>query len=101
MNALIALLLMSGVQAAAQSGADADYRLANPRAIELFERDPRLMQWGLSFFDTDRDGRLSIREADAAALQFKRIADGDKDGRVTPTEYRSARDFIVARWAVR
>lgn len=97
MTALIAALLMSGVQ----SGAAADYRLANPRAIELFERDPRLMQWGLSFFDTDRDGRLSIREADAAAMQFKRIADGDKDGRVTPTEYRSARDFIVARWAVR
>lgn len=98
MTALIALLLMSGAQA---ESAAADYRLANPRAIELFEREPKLMQWGLSFFDTDRDGRLSIREADAAALQFKRIADGDKDGRVTPTEYRSARDFIVARWAVR
>lgn len=97
MNALIALFLMSGGQAAAA----ADYRLVNPRAIELFERDARLMQWGLNFFDTDRDGRLSIREADAAALQFKRIADGDKDGRVTPAEYRSARDFIVARWAVR
>lgn len=97
MNALVALLLMSGAQAEAA----ADYRLANPRAIELFERDSQLMQWGLSFFDTDRDGRLSIREADSAAMQFKRIADGDKDGQVTPTEYRSAREFIVARWAVR
>lgn len=97
MNALVAILLMSGVQA----DAAADYRLVNPRAIELFERDAKLMQWGLSFFDTDRDGRLSIREADSAAMQFKLIADGDRDGRVTPTEYRSARDFIVARWAVR
>jgi hypothetical protein len=97
MKMLIAVLLASGGQAEAA----ADYRLANPRAIELFERDSQLMQWGLTFFDTDRDGRLSIREADSAAMQFKRIADGDKDGRVTPTEYRSARDFIVARWAVK
>lgn len=97
MDALIALLLMAG----GQMDSDADYRLVNPRAIELFERDPRLMQWGVSFFDINRDGHLSIREADTAALQFKRIADGDRDGRVTPTEYRSARDFIVARWAVR
>ena len=97
MDALLALFLMGGGQA----DWAADYRLVNPRAIELFERDARLMQWGVSFFDLDRDGRLSIREADMAALQFKRIADGDRDGRVTPTEYRSARDFIVARWAVR
>ena len=97
MNALLALLIVSGGQA----DSAADYRLVNPRAIELFERDARLMQWAVSFFDTDRDGHLSIREADAAALQFKRIADGDKNGRVTPAEYRSARDFIVARWAVR
>ena len=97
MSALLALFLLSGAPADAAS----DYRLANPRAIELFERDPRLMQWGVSFFDTDRDGHLSIREADSAALQFKRIADGDRDGRVTPAEYRSALDFIVARWAVR
>ena len=97
MTALLALLVAVGGQA----DSAADYRLVNPRAIELFERDPRLMQWAVSFFDTDRDRHLSIREADSAALQFKRIADGDKNGRVTPAEYRSARDFIVARWAVR
>ena len=96
MDALLAFLLL---QVAADPAAD--YRLANPRAIELFERDPKLMHWGISFFDTNRDGYLSIFEADTAALQFKRIADGDRDGRVTPTEYRAARDFIVARWAVR
>ena len=97
MDTLLALFLLSG----AQADAAADYRLVNPRAIELFERDAKLMQWGLGFFDLNRDGRLSIREADMAAIQFKHIADGDKDGRVTPTEYRSAREFIVARWAVR
>jgi hypothetical protein len=95
---IIGALILLSAPAAAQEG---DYRLANPRAIELFERDDRLMQWAVTFFDTDRDGHLSIREADAAALQFKRIADGDSDGQVTPAEYRSARDFIVARWADR
>ena len=85
----------------AAAGPAADYRLVNPRAIELFERDQRLMDWAVTFFDTNRDGHLSIREADTAARQFKRIADGDRDGHVTTSEYRSARDFIVARWAGR
>ena len=97
MLAFLALVLTPG---AAFAPAD-EYRLANPRAIELFERDPKLMQWATGFFDLDRDRRLSIREADIAARQFKLIADGDRDGQVTPAEYRSARDFIVARWAVR
>ena len=97
MSIFIALTVMG----APLIGATADYRLVNPRAIELFESDDRLMEWAVAFFDTDRDGHLSIREADSAALQFKRIADGDSDGQVTPAEYRSARDFIVARWADR
>ena len=98
MSLLLALALLSAGPA---DPAAADYRLANPKAIELFERDSQLMRWAVAFFDVSADGRLSIREADAAARQFKRIADGDRDGRVTPTEYRSAREFIVARWAVR
>ena len=100
MNLFLALALLPAAAGPA-AGPESDYRLANPKAIELFERDDRLMRWGLSFYDLDRDGRLSIREADSAALQFKRIADGDRDGQVTPTEYRLARDFIVSRWAIR
>ena len=91
-------IVLAILQVASPASAEADYRLANPKAIELFESDARLMQWAVAFFDQDRDGQLSIREADEAALQFRRIADGDSDGQVTPTEYRSARDFIVARW---
>ncbi len=94
-------LLVALVALASPSGLAADYRLANPKAIELFERNPRLMQWAVERFDTNSDGHLSILEADRAAEDFKRIADGDRDGRVTPAEYRSAFDFIVARWVVR
>jgi hypothetical protein len=92
-HALAALLLLQ-----APAADPASYRLVNPKAIELFESEPRLMAWALGLFDSDRDNHLSIFEADKAALEFKRIADGDSDGRVTPTEYRAARDFIVARW---
>jgi hypothetical protein len=94
------LCLASLAIAAAAAPADAgdEWRLVNPKAIELFESDDGLMAWAVSRFDRDGDGYLSIMEADDAAREFKRIADGDGDGRVTPAEYRSARDFIVARW---
>lgn len=94
MHGLLALLLISGAAADAE-----DYRLVNPRAIELFEHEPELMQWALARFDADGDGYLSIFEADKAAMEFKTIADGDKDGQVTPAEFRAGRDFVVARWA--
>ena len=95
MQIVFALLLMSG--AAADAGDE--YRLVNPRAIELFEREPRLMQWALARFDENGDGYLSIFEADKAAIEFKEIADGNKDGQVTPAEFRAGREFVVARWA--
>jgi len=92
------LALLAAVGGAPADDSD-DYRLVNPKAIELFETDNRLMDWALANFDKDHDGYLSIMEADEAARVFKRIADGDGDGQVTPAEYRSARAFIVARWA--
>ena len=92
------LALLAAVCGAPADDSD-DYRLVNPKAIELFETDNRLMDWALANFDKDHDGYLSIMEADEAARAFKRIADGDGDGQVTPAEYRSARAFIVARFA--
>ena len=93
---LVAALLAA--QLAASQPAD-DYRLVNPKAIELFDSDGDLMQWALAKYDANGDGYLSIFEADAAARQFKQIADGDGDGRVTPAEYRLAKDFIAARYS--
>jgi hypothetical protein len=70
----------------------------NARAAELFESDWVLMNWALKYYDRDDDVLLSSSEADAAADQFRAIADGDGDGRVTPQEYRAARAFILARY---
>ena len=69
-----------------------------PRAGELFESDWVLMNWALKYFDSDHDILLSPREAEAAAAEFRRIADADGDGRVAVLEYRQARAFILARY---
>jgi len=68
-----------------------------PAAAQIFERDWVLMNWALKFYDKDRDILLEPNEAEAAATEFRKIADGDGDGRVTPAEYRTAREFILAR----
>ena len=67
-------------------------------AQQLFERDWVLMNWALKFYDRDRDILLEPPEALAAAAEFRKMADSDQDGRITPQEYRAARDFILARY---
>jgi hypothetical protein len=56
------------------------------------------MNWALKFYDTNRDILLEPQEAQAAAAEFRKIADGDNDGRITQQEYRQARQFILARY---
>jgi hypothetical protein len=108
------LVLLSGVagwasaSVSAQASASAQAPVAaqptpasattGPAAAGLFERDWVLMNWALKFYDADRDVLLSPREAEAAAAQFRKIADANGDGRVTPQEYRAAREFILARY---
>jgi hypothetical protein len=69
-----------------------------PAALSLFERDWVLMNWALKYYDRDRDILLSPNEAQAASDEFRKIADANSDGRVTPQEYRAAREFILARY---
>jgi hypothetical protein len=69
-----------------------------PAAVSLFERDWVLMNWALKFYDSNRDIMLEPNEAQAAADAFRRLADTNDDGRVTPDEYRAARAFILARY---
>jgi hypothetical protein len=69
-----------------------------PAALQIFERDWVLMNWALKFYDADHDILLEQNEAQAAAAAFRRLADANGDGRVTPEEYRTARAFILARY---
>ncbi len=66
-------------------------------ALDLFERDWVLMNWALKFYDANRDILLEPDEARAAADAFRKLADRDGDGRVTPEEYRAAREAILSR----
>jgi hypothetical protein len=90
MGAMVGLLLFLA------AAADAAQPF-NPRAIELVERDWVVMQWAKRIYDANRDGIISVEEAQPAARAFRDIADGDGDGRVTPYEYDRAREFILAR----
>ena len=69
-----------------------------PAALQIFERDWVLMNWALKFHDRNGDILLEPEEAAAAAAEFRRMADTNGDGRVTPDEYRAAREFILARY---
>ena len=73
----------------------------NPHANELFDRDTQLMAWALKLYDANNDGWLTLFEAQPALEAFKDIADADRDGRVTTYEYRRAKEFVAARWAIR
>jgi hypothetical protein len=97
---MIGPVLIIALAAAAQSSSlpATQASLATSAAQQLFERDWVLMNWALKFFDSDRDILLEPREAEAAAVQFRKIADTDNDGRVTPQEYRDARALILARY---
>jgi hypothetical protein len=90
-------LLFAAAQAASMAPTEASAPI-NPRAVELFESDWVLMNWALKYYDQDRDILLSVAEAQAAAVEFRKIADGDGDGRVTPQEFGEARRFILARY---
>ena len=69
-----------------------------PPALQLFERDWVLMNWALKFYDSNHDILLEPDEAQAASDAFRRLADANNDGRVTPQEYAAARAQILSRY---
>jgi hypothetical protein len=92
-----ALLLVAVASGAAAQPTDASLEVPAP-ALQLFERDWALMNWALKFYDANGDILLEPGEASAAAEAFRKLADSDNDGRVTPEEYRAARGSILARY---
>ena len=93
---MVALLLAADPATAQPTPASVE--LPGSRATALFEGDWVLMNWALKYYDRDGDILLSPIEAQSAADEFRKIADANRDGRVTPTEYRQAREFILARY---
>lgn len=96
-SCLFLLALITPASATAQQAAAASMRVT-PDAQSLFERDWVLTNWALKFYDTNQDILLQPEEAQNAAEAFRKLADTDGDGRVTPEEYRAARAFILARY---
>lgn len=99
MRSLLMLVLFGAAvpAVAQQQPTPASVRVA-PEARALFERDWVLMNWALKFYDADHDILISDAEAQVAAEQFRKLADVNGDGRVTPDEYKAARAFILARY---
>lgn len=73
--------------------------LRYPQATAFLDRDTSLKAWAVQIYDSNRDGWLTLYEAQPAMAAFKDIADSDGDGRITTTEYRRGIEFITARWA--
>lgn len=90
-------LIVTSFGAAAQT-APVQPASVNPRANELFDREPLLKSWALRIYDRNHDGWLTSFEAAAAAEGFRGVADADRDGRVSLREYDAALEFIRARY---
>jgi len=93
---LLSLLMLAAVGQAAVAQPAPALRNASA-ARQIFERDWVLMNWALKNYDRDRDQLVSGAEAGSAAEAFRSIADSDGDGRITPQEYRAAREYNLAR----
>ena len=93
-RAFLGSLLLGAATAASAQPTPASLS-TRPAAQSLFERDWVLMNWALKLYDADRDIMLQPTEAEAAASAFRAMADTNKDGRVTPDEYRAAREAIL------
>ena len=90
------IMLMAAMLAAPTAPPEPARRL-NPHASELFERDPVLAAWAIRRFDRNGDGWLTLHEADAALVAFREIADTDRDGRVSVREYAATKALMAER----
>lgn len=97
---MLSLMLAMAAGAAELPSVDAmPSALRYPQATMFLEREASLKAWAVRTYDSNRDGWLTLYEAQPAMAAFKEIADSDRDGRITTTEYRRGIEFITARWA--
>jgi len=96
-RSIVALMVLASASPLRAQPTAASLETPPSAALELFERDWVLMNWALKYYDADGDVLLEPGEASAAAEAFRKLADRNDDGRVTPDEYREARSVILAR----
>lgn len=94
---ICALLLSAASAPLFAQATPASLKTSSPAALNLFERDWVLMNWALKFYDADHDILLEPSEAALAAADFRKLADTNGDGRITPDEYRAARESILTQ----
>lgn len=92
------IAMLAGAAAAPDVEASSSI-LRYPQATDFLESDRSLKAWSVRVYDQNRDGWLTLYEAQPAMDAFKDIADSDRDGRITTAEYRRGIEFITARWA--
>lgn len=97
-KAMVSPALVAVVASLPSQSVAAQPASVNPRANELFDREPVLKSWALRIYDINHDGWLTTFEAADAAASFRDIADADRDGQVSLSEYGTALDFIRARY---
>ena len=97
MTAMISLLFSFALAAAPVSATASDAAF-NPRAGDLIDSKPALKQWAVQIYDSNKDGWLTLYEAQPAVAAFRDIADANHDGRVTVREFEAGLAFISARY---
>ena len=95
LRTVIATCLFTSAAAVAAQPTPASLRTPTP-ALQLFQRDWVLMNWALKYYDTNHDILIQPDEAQKAADGFRKLADSNGDGRVTPQEYSAARADILS-----
>lgn len=91
-------VIATAIAAAPATAAQRAVPRQTPAALELFQRDWVLMNWALKYYDADGNIALSPGESAEAAEAFRKMADTDHDGRVTPSEFRAARELILSQY---
>jgi hypothetical protein len=93
-----ALLIAAAAAPLGAQAVPASLKVAPPAAHAVFERVMVLMNWARKCHDRVSDILIVPGVAEAAAAEFRKIADADNDGQVTTQEYRAAREFLLARY---
>ena len=94
---MLLFALLAAAAAPSTPGATLVAAPLNPRAVELVDSDPAITAWAVRRYDMNRDGWLTLYEAQPAVAAFRDLADADRDGHVTVREFEAAVALLSVR----